>query len=114
MGWNNYEGRGEAAAPRRILFWGDKPGERPQDYVRDDIPKEHRAAIIRTLQQGKEVASFKGWADCRICGVHLGSQDVGNHGFIWPAKAEHYLEAHNVWTPGCVMLLTAIRERAPA
>jgi hypothetical protein len=105
MGWNNYEGRGQAAPPTRILFWGENPGQRPQDFVRGDVPAAARVAVSNILRAGDEVASYRGWAECRICGAHLGSRDVGKGGFVWPEKAEHYIETHGVWTPGCQRLL---------
>ena len=108
MGWTNYEGRGEQAAPTRILFWGDKPGERPHDFVREDIPRGDRQRLAQALRTGREVASYRGWANCRICGAHLGSRDMGGRGFVWPEKADHYLIEHDVWTPGCQALFDAL------
>jgi hypothetical protein len=45
-----------------------------------------------------------GWASCRICGANLGSRDLTAFGFVWPEKAEHYIVAHDVWTPECTQL----------
>lgn len=121
---------------RRILFWADppvagvdlgwittlfgmKPDKKPHDFVRNDIPYMDRQVVIKALAlrstmnpTGGEVAmSYFGEADCRMCGVKLGHRDLFGYGFIWPEKAEHYIENHNVWTPDCDALLAAVRRR---
>jgi hypothetical protein len=94
---------------RKILFWDDQPGKRPQDFVRSDVPVDARTLIVQALRNGRESACYKGWANCRICNAMLGSCDLEGYGFVWPSKAEHYLVEHNVWTPGCAALLAAIQ-----
>lgn len=90
---------------RKILFWEHTPGMRPQDFVRDDVPREKREMLARTLANGRRGVTYRGWAACRICGKNLGSSDLHGHGFVWPEKAEHYVLEHDVWTPGCDALL---------
>jgi hypothetical protein len=53
-----------------------------------------------------------GWASCRICGAQLGSMDLTRFGFVWPEKAEHYVVAHDVWTPECSEILRRVLSRA--
>jgi len=101
----------------RMLYWGDVPGERPHDHIRHDVPDVHRRSVAFVLEHGKDVhpeMQAMGWANCRICGANLGSRDMAAFGFVWPEKAEHYLLAHNVWTPECSQLLQSVlAARAP-
>jgi hypothetical protein len=68
-----------------------------------------RALVIGALASGRPVVSYAGFAQCRICDVVLGTCDMEVHGFAYPEKAEHYLQEHQVWTPGCDELLARIR-----
>lgn len=119
-------------AGKRILFWAERPGgvdlswiakmfgmagQNPQDFVRNDIPYDDRQLVARALDLrstmnsygGEVLIGYMGRASCRICGVDLGSRDLFGHGFVWPEKADHYITHHNVWTPDCDSLLTAVR-----
>lgn len=84
---------------KEILFWSDD--HRPEDYQNCvlNVSEEKITRVVEALQAGTTLESYKGWADCRICGEHLGSADVGGHGFVWPQLAEHYIVEHGVWTP---------------
>jgi hypothetical protein len=93
---------------RRMLYWGRASGERPHDHIRSDVPEVSRRSVAFILQNGKDAhpsTQAMGWASCRICGANLGSRDLTAFGFVWPEKAEHYILAHGVWTPGCTILL---------
>lgn len=92
---------------RRMLYWGQSAGDRPQDHVRDDVPAVQRRSVAFILQNGRDAhpsVGTMGWASCRICGANLGSRDLTAFGFVWPEKAEHYIVAHDVWTPECTQL----------
>jgi len=96
---------------RRALYWGSTPGARPQDFVDVTVPAWCRAAVALVLKNGVDAhpgTQAMGWADCRLCGAHLGSMDLERFGFVWPEKAEHYVVAHGVWTPECGQLLDAV------
>lgn len=119
----------------RILFWDDtnpalgvllsflipptKFGQ-PTDYIRNDIPYDDRMTVAKALTlrstmnpTGSEVLmGYFGYAECRICHQRLGTRDMFGYGFIWPEKAEHYIDTHQVWTPGCAKLLIAVRTKA--
>ena len=58
---------------------------------------------------GAVLMSYLGWADCRICGARLGTRDFYGNGFVWPERADHYLVAHQVWTPECDEMLAVVR-----
>lgn len=96
----------------KILFWEHVPGQRPQDFVRHDIPRGKRAQLAAVLARGVIDLRYMGWADCRICGARLGTSDLHGLGFMWPEKAEHYVLEHDVWTPGCDALYEAIFREA--
>ena len=85
------------------------PNVQPQNCVNPHIPRADREALANALASGTVTMSYLGWADCRICGVQLGTRDLTGWGFLWPEKAEHYILEHDVWTPGCERLLAAVR-----
>lgn len=117
---------------KRILFWDEpalgtlapllsflnvKPRGQPSSFVRRDIPWEDReqlgkALVVRNQSNpwgGDILESYLGSANCRMCGITLGSRDLFGYGFIWPERAEHYILDHNVWTPDCTEMLHAVR-----
>jgi hypothetical protein len=99
-----------------MLYWGEAPGERPQDHVRRDVPDVARQALAVVLQHGRDAhpdMQAMGWASCRICGANLGSRDLTAFGHVWPEKAEHYVLAHAVWTPECTDLFDAVSSYRP-
>ncbi len=126
-----------SSAGKRILFWDDEPGGplrplldalgglfgvreygQPRDHVRVDVPSEDREELSRALQPwgtmnptgGDVLTNAFGHATCRVCGEELGSKDLFGHGFVWPEKADHYVLAHRVWTPGCDEMLAVLRQ----
>lgn len=92
-----------------ILGTGRRPDPQPQQCVRTTIPRERRVAAADVLAAGAVIERYFGHANCRICGVELGSADLGGHGFVWPEKAEHYVLEHDVWVPGLDRLLERAR-----
>ena len=99
---------------RKIFFWEHAAGLRPQDFVRRDVPRGKREQLAAVLRGGTRGLTYRGWAECRMCGAHLGSSDVHGLGFVWPELAEHYVLEHDVWTPGCDALYAASRSATPA
>jgi hypothetical protein len=115
-----------------LLFWDEQAGElqplldmlgvvpggrrygQPREHVRHDVPRATLEELSRALRQGNVLESYRGCAACRICGERLGSQDLFGHGFVWPAKAEHYVLVHDVWTKECDALLAALRRSTRA
>lgn len=99
------------------MYWGAADGDRPQDSVDLNVPAWRRQALVFILKNGVDAhpdIRAKGWASCRICGAMLGSMDLTRFGFVWPEKAEHYVLAHDVWTPECSLLLeSALSHAAP-
>ena len=99
----------EQRQDNEIMYWSLTT--RPQDSVgrAKAVGRKDRELVVSVLRKGKVVESYLGWADCRICGVMLGTHDVGSHGFVWPEKADHYITEHNVWTPGLDALCAAVK-----
>jgi hypothetical protein len=121
---------------KKILFWDDpiageglqplldalgislghKQGQ-PRNHIRHDVSPTDRLELSRALQirsvtnptGGEVLMGYMGYAECRICGKRLGTRDFYGNGFVWPELAEHYIIAHQVWTPGCSELLAAVR-----
>lgn len=130
------------APGKRLLFWDELAGElqplldllnvvpggrkygQPKDHIRRDVPWADREDLSVALQlrsplnpRGGDVhMGYMARANCRICGLQLGSRDLFGHGFMWPEKAEHYVIVHHVWTPECDEMLATLRHakrRAP-
>lgn len=123
------------AAGKKILYWDELAGElqplldvlgvklrgehrgQPKDHVRQDVPWEDREEVARALQLrsamnptgGDVLMGYMGFAECRICGEHLGTRDFFGHGYVWPEKADHYILVHKVWTADCDALLAVLR-----
>lgn len=94
-----------------MLYWERTVGQRPQDFIDPHVPTWARDAVVFMLKNGVDAhpgIQAMGWADCRICGANLGSRDLTRFGFVWPEKAEHYLTAHDVWTPECSAVLQLV------
>jgi hypothetical protein len=122
-------------AGKRLLFWDEQAGDlqpmldllgvvpggrkygQPKDHVRHDVPWTDRAELARALVLrssmnpfgGDVLMSYMGYANCRICGVRLGTRDFFGHGFVWPELADHYVIVHQVWTKECDELLVAVQ-----
>jgi hypothetical protein len=74
------------------------------------VPDLARRQVTLVLQNGEDAhpgVQLKGSASCRLCDEMLGSGNLNAFGFVWPEKADHYVTAHDVWTPGCEELLRA-------
>lgn len=124
------------AKGKRLLFWdeqatglfapllnlfgissNDYGRGQPQDHRRLDVPWASREELAHALQirtamnptGGDVLESYFGFAICRICGMRLGARDFFGYGFVWPEGADHYILAHNVWTPECDEMLTTVR-----
>lgn len=93
----------------KIMFWSD--ADHPSHFagLTKDVAKEDVATAVALLRSGQPLESYMGWAECRICNFMLGMKDVGRFGFVWPEKAEHYVEAHGVWTPGLAAFVAQVK-----
>lgn len=96
-------------APQRIMFWSEKDPPSRFAGLTKDVPKEDVALAVSLLRSGRPGQSYMGWAECRICGLMLGTKDFKRFGFLWPEKAEHYVEEHGVWTPGLIAFVAQLK-----
>ena len=81
-----------------IMYWTKKFN--PKKMQGQVIPSYLKVRAIQRMKDGERVLpSYKGLAQCRICGRILGATDMRDDLFMWPQLAEHYIEAHDVWFP---------------
>jgi hypothetical protein len=81
----------------RIMFWDENIN--PKNFVKVDLSSDDKTEIIKFLSSGTAVNFAKGYARCRICDEPLSSSDSMKGKYIYPTKAEHYVDKHNVWLP---------------
>ena len=93
----------------RIMFWSDADPPSRFAGLTKDVSKEDVVTAVALLRSGRPLQNYMGWADCRICELMLGTKDVGRFGFVWPEKAEHYVEEHGVWTPGLAAFVAQLK-----
>lgn len=89
-----------------VGFWASSKEEAeteklpwPGDHVHLFWDEAERQRIIAFLKRGGQVAQYRGWSTCRLCGIHNGSQDLGDEMFVWPQGYAHYVDAHHVKPP---------------
>jgi len=78
-----------------VGYWSDN--HKPQSFI--NKPNVLAAKIVAYLMKGKPINDTKGWAECRICGVELGTCCRTSDGYVWPDKLEHYVNEHQLWLP---------------
>lgn len=101
------------AGKHLVMFWSNT--HRPQDYSGGTacVSPSDVLTALAVMRSGEVLESYMGWADCRICGATLGTKDMTAFDFVWPERAEHYIEVHGVWAPGMDELVAAARSFAP-
>lgn len=57
-----------------------------------------RAHVLHYMASSRVWERYMGWAECRLCGAHLGSADMitPDGRWVFPEKWEHYIIAHGV------------------
>ncbi len=91
------------------MYWSDVDHPKRFAGLTKDVSREDIVLVGALLRSGRTVERYLGWAECRICGLMLGTKDIGRFGFVWPEKAEHYIEAHGVWTPGLTAFVAQLK-----
>ena len=91
---------------RPILYWKEvrdgsviKDGPDPHDFTNVAVDQRRCERVVYVIASAPSVEAWRGWANCRICGAHLGSHDLAAFGFIFPEFSEHYLIKHGLWMP---------------
>ena len=90
--------------PRRAIgYWSDgsngTPVLHPRDLVDPSWDEEEKETVVLHLMNGAAWQGYMGFAQCRICGELLGTQDMTDGTYVWPEKLEHYLVDHGVRLP---------------
>lgn len=89
-----------------IGFWRSKHQPDlpdPRDFVDEDWDPAERARVSGYFAQGKVVASYRGFSDCRICGKNNGSTELSDGVFVWPSGFAHYIKEHSVRPPQAIV-----------
>lgn len=90
-----------------VFFWTNS--FRPDMFT--GASEAAKKAALAALKGGREGASYRGSARCRICNARLGNKDMYNAKYIWPENGpEHYVKVHGVVPPP----FTAATKPAPA
>lgn len=79
----------------KIGFWKGKVRNYPD--LRWFQSNEYKACI-KYLQAGRRDKGYKGWANCRLCGVRLGTYDMitPDKKWIFSEEYDHYLIEHKL------------------
>lgn len=62
-----------------------------------EIPETVKRRVVQYLRDAPEVARYRGYSTCRICGISNGCAEQSDGVYRWPEGLAHYVEAHNVW-----------------
>ena len=82
---------------KKLGFWTEYPNSWFNPGWKDKEKIEIRACL-KYIEDSKITSSYMGWANCRVCGIELGSSDMvtPDDKWIFPEKYEHYLIEHHV------------------
>lgn len=83
----------------QLMFWDDKLDPKKLVGNAASVDATRVARAVERLKSGRPGARYRGYATCRVCGAQLGSMDMVLPGWVFPEKAEHYIEKHGVWYP---------------
>lgn len=89
-----------------MLRWGfwkeeeDTKGLDPRAFVDPNWDVRARQAMVERLQASICHTQYRGWSECRMCGIKNGSTDDTLDGtVVWPSGLSHYIEVHDVRPP---------------
>lgn len=83
----------------KIGYWKSPSEPDLPDPVPGTWNPTELAAVIAYLKRGLPKHHWKGWSNCRLCGIHNGSRCLTDGAYTWPEGLPHYLEAHSVTLP---------------
>jgi hypothetical protein len=75
----------------------------PLDFEDVDWNEYERNNVIKILKTAYVHESWKGWSNCRICGIMNGSQCMNYKGLIFPEGLIHYIKEHAVKPPDNIL-----------
>ena len=85
--------------PQKIGFWhsqNEPQLPKVQELIDYSWSRDHRSAVASYLKNGTISNQYKGWSNCRICGVQNGTSELTDGAYVWPEGLAHYIEAHYV------------------
>lgn len=85
--------------PQKIGFWhsqNEPQLPKIQESIDYSWSRDHRSVVASYLKNGTVSGRYKGWSNCRICGVKNGSSDLTDGAYVWPEGLVHYVEAHHI------------------
>ena len=71
----------------------------PTDLVDRDWDEDERFAVHGYLRHGLLARAYLGPSQCRICGEHVGNEELTDGIYIWPEGLAHYIRNHHVRLP---------------
>ena len=106
---------GEHSVRQGIGYWGNGGQDqlpRPQALVRVGWRRGEQSRIATYLQNGDPYFEYLGFATCRFrdCRRILGTADLTDGEWVWPAQLEHYIIEHSVCLPDAFVASMASRE----
>lgn len=98
---NKYPTNQSDAKPKRVEgYWGVSEEDKQYPWPKAGVePWDEQDNFLKNLykvQDTMEPKGYRGWSNCRICGMKNGSQEYEDDNWIWPAGYAHYIELHNV------------------
>src|SRR5262245_22351958 len=105
---SGHRGQGVDDGPtlKAVGYWRDRGARqlpRPQWLVRQGWHAEDQGRMAAYLHSGLTFADWLGFSFCRFgCGIdcrRMGSSDLTDGEWVWPAGLAHYVEAHAVILP---------------
>ena len=82
-----------------IMFWTKTFDPSVFAGMASAVPAARKRSVIAKLKRGEVIQSYRGKANCRICGKSLGNKDLWDDEWLWPEGADHYVSEHDVWFP---------------
>lgn len=71
----------------------------PKDYVDRSWDSAERARVLAYLGAAEPILHWRGFSNCRICGIPNGSSCMSDGTYVWPEGFAHYLKDHGVRPP---------------
>jgi hypothetical protein len=86
----------------RVFFWGEEH-QRVEEITNLQVEgwnqTEEAKICVEYLKAGEPIEWYCGWANCELCGAHLGEKDMCHENWTFPEYCEHHILAHSVKPP---------------
>jgi hypothetical protein len=88
-----------ALGNKYVMSRGEKKYINPQNLIDVDWQKGNYNLIVDYLKDAPRYLEYRGYSECRLCGVINGSCDLTDGEWAWPSGLYHYCEVHNIILP---------------